>query len=1315
MKNKKTNYFLSIAVVLVTVAAVFMAANLITGVMRDHTQMIGREQLDAVSGDLNDMLGNAEISLLKVAKDVELMLSENASDDEILTYLKNTKKDLASENCINVYMGGDGWIIVPDFEPGADFSVTDRVWYQGAKRKGVGNIYVSSAYEDAVSTYLCFTVSILLNDKERVIGLDYDLLNIQESLSKVSEKTGGDTLVVEESGRIIGYSDRFFIGKKIEDVLPGYYNAFQKMISTGDKNASFTTEIDGHETVILFSAARSGWYIMSVADDQELNKNNYRMLRIYLIAILAAVAVLLIVHAVNVRLRGKEQSTYKDGLKILEEKFGELNDSLTGIAESVNHAANYDDITKSDLIDEVSEQIYTVNADVTAFKKRIEGGKIERTRTRRRRESRISLRNNRLTMIGVLLTLVRAMVLSVIITVRGIAIGGNNRMNGELSGYVYDLNEWVSKQKSVLDFFVRSIESNPERLNDYDNAVKWLDSTVSQYDDISVAYMTAPDAEHTVIMNNGWQPEPGWKVEERQWYMDTLASDAAAGFSISAPYLDEQTGEFCVTLSERVYDRTGNFLGVFGIDFYIDKLTHILSGSYTSDGYAFLADMNGRIINHPNKAYELSASGSTTLDDAGFSGVLYSDVPIFVKDYDKKNKLAVSTVDSQTGFSIICVKTWESAYGSSISNSIILVLIFGISILSVVNLIRISMTWQEKTNKMLKAAADEATRADEAKSRFLAQMSHEIRTPINAVLGMDEMILRESDEDEVRGYAMDIQSAGHSLLSIINDILDLSKIESGKLSIVTVDYELAGMLRDLINLIGFRAKDKGLDFKVEVDKDLPSFMHGDDVRIKQVITNILTNAVKYTERGTIWFRVSGEKADGVEKLKVEVEDTGIGIKEEDLSKLFSEFDRIDEEKNRKIEGTGLGMSITRNLLELMGTHLEVESVYGRGSKFFFTIDQKIVDETPIGDFDAKCVKELNSFSYNESFYAPRAQVLTIDDNEINIRVFKSLLKKTGVQITGATSGAEGIRLCEENKYDIIFIDHMMPDMDGIDTLTNMRADEKCINNETPTYILTANVVVGAKDMYMEKGFTGYLTKPINSERLESVIREAVPEELYETAPKEVKAEQKPRMIAELPVIGGIDWDYAINHLKDADLIAQTARDFIRILPGQVEKLNASYDKMNLEDEFVSYKILVHGIKSTAATIGIIPIAGMANVLEYAARDLKKEDIVAVHPVFLKLLEHYRVELAACFEEEADEENLKSVNEEDKEAIKEQLNKLKEAMEDIDVDTADPIIDDLLTYDFDENVKEKIDELKTAVVALDYEKVGALADEITEML
>ena len=399
--------------------------------------------------------------------------------------------------------------------------------------------------------------------------------------------------------------------------------------------------------------------------------------------------------------------------------------------------------------------------------------------------------------------------------------------------------------------------------------------------------------------------------------------------------------------------------------------------------------------------------------------------------------------------------------------------------------------------KQLIELKEEAERANEAKSSFLARMSHEIRTPINAVLGMNEMILREADSDSVKEYATNIHSAGKVLLSIINDILDLSKIESSKMEITESDYNLGSLLLDIENMLSLRAEEKNLNFKIVTDGKLPKMLHGDEKRIKQCITNLLTNSVKYTKEGSVTLQVDFvDNKDGTINLWVSVSDTGIGIKEDELYLLFDPFTRLDLNKNKNIEGTGLGLSITKRLLEMMGGNLTVESIYGKGSTFSFVVPQKVAGDECLGDYKTTADDtDSGKNGDNRKFVSPGAHILAVDDTRVNITVVKGLLKRLKVQVDSALSGQECLDKVKANRYDIILLDHMMPEMDGIETLHHMQQMEEYQKNKPIVIALTANAIVGAREEYLREGFTDYLSKPIDSAQLEEMIHRYLPDEL----------------------------------------------------------------------------------------------------------------------------------------------------------------------------------------------------------------------------
>lgn len=510
------------------------------------------------------------------------------------------------------------------------------------------------------------------------------------------------------------------------------------------------------------------------------------------------------------------------------------------------------------------------------------------------------------------------------------------------------------------------------------------------------------------------------------------------------------------------------------------------------------------------------------------------------------------------------------------------------------------------------AAKEEAERANNAKSTFLANVSHEIRTPINTILGMNEMIFREADNEKITGYAEDIRNSGKTLLSIVNDILDVSKIEYGRLNIIPTEYEAGEMLSDMIHTAKFRCAEKNLEFIYEISPDIPKRLYGDELRIRQVITNILTNAVKYTERGHVILRVSCERLENDEvSLTVSVEDSGIGIKDEDKDKVFSKFERLDEKRNKTIEGTGLGLAICKSLLQLMNSELNFISTYGEGSVFGFTIKQKAVGTELIGSFEER---ERTSGQYRPSFKAPNVEILIADDNEMNITVAKALLKATEIQIDTARGGVECLEKAVKKRYSMIFLDHMMPDIDGTEVFRKLRSsDNPC--KDVPVIILTANAVSGSKEYYAEIGFDGYISKPIDPARLESIILETIPSELVISCDTDESENEKSCLSALKSK--HIDYEIGIKYSGgNSELYAEILKAFADNSEKHMKLLEKSFENGDVS----SYAVYAHSLKSTSATIGAAELSELAKKLETYAKDGKTDLIAENHS---RLMELYR--------------------------------------------------------------------------------------------
>jgi len=584
-----------------------------------------------------------------------------------------------------------------------------------------------------------------------------------------------------------------------------------------------------------------------------------------------------------------------------------------------------------------------------------------------------------------------------------------------------------------------------------------------------------------------------------------------------------------------------------------------------------------------------------------------ADVSIFDPELNADYMLSAAPIPD-TPFLAIGYREWRSLMTGITNIHLIVLWVFGLLVVLFCVFILYSFANQvaAEESTALREARDEALRANQAKSEFLANMSHEIRTPLNAILGMNEMIMRNAS-GTMKKYAFNIKSAGDTLLSIINDILDFSKIESGKMEIVPVSYSLSSVLNDVYNMVSYKAGQKGLAFHMEVDPHIPDALCGDEVRLRQVVVNILNNAVKYTPKGSVTFKVQAADnlPDGQLVLEFITQDTGIGIREEDKAKLFAKFQRLDLEKNRNIEGTGLGLAITVRLTEMMQGSIAVDSVYGEGSTFTIRLPQTVEKDDPIGDFNARIEAALREEkSYQESFTAPTAKILVVDDNDMNLTVVQSLLEKTQLQIHTAGSGKDCLTRIAQEHYDIVFLDHMMPEMDGIETLQRAKVlpSSKCQN--TPYIALTANAVAGVKEIFLSKGFDDYLSKPVDGKTLERMVQKYLPAEKLEpaagnaTSPEPQTEEPSPASPAETatPAEEQIDLATALKYCGgNEEMQKKFLTMFVSRREAVISQLNNDLEAMNIED----YTTHVHALKSTALSIGGVKLSEAAKALEMA--------------------------------------------------------------------------------------------------------------------
>ena len=804
--------------------------------------------------------------------------------------------------------------------------------------------------------------------------------------------------------------------------------------------------------------------------------------------------------------------------------------------------------------------------------------------------------------------------------------------------YALELTSWVNTNATIIDTLAAEIAVNDISSKDYNtfhNYLKHSNEILNKNGYVYDVYFTYPN--NTMVCASDFVADGSVDfVHEREWY---TTSALTGELFYSTPYLDSDTLRPVFTISKAVY-KDGELLGVLAADIFVNVLVDMINNAdVEQNSYAFLIDQNLRMIVHPNPAYDYEDVPKKVMEvkNAPYGQLIEKirrgkpDEMVFIDDYDGINRGIVASQMTNTRW-YVCIATSREELAKGVSNLVrgfVIATIVAalIGVLIAIFLARVldkySKQEQEFKSKVLKLEKQAADEASKAKSRFIADMSHEIRTPINAILGMNEMIMRESDNKEILGYSQNIKQSGHNLLTLINGILDFSKIEDGKMEIVPVRYSVSSQIGYYINSISDRAKAKKLKFNLNIDPNLPCELYGDDTRINQIVMNLLTNAVKYTEKGSVTLSVNGKERNTENNeilLHVEVKDTGIGIKESDMARLFESFERLDVVRNRNIEGTGLGMTITRKLLELMGSELMVVSQYGIGSTFSFELWQKIENDKPLGDYREAIERVEPVEAYSESFHAKDASILVVDDTNMNILVVENLLKKTGIKVDTALNGPDSIDLADKKPYDVILMDQRMPGMDGTEAMKKIRALESKKNEKTPIICLTADVIRGAKDRYIEQGFDDYLTKPVDGLELEKMLIKYLPDEKVVISKIKDAAENDEHRLDEVFVAAlesvGVDIESGKSYCGHDDLMYKAVLgDFALEQKTKTLNIEESYEAK----DWKNYSVYVHSLKSSSKTIGAKDLFELAAESEAAADNL---DVAAIDKNHDKMIDMY---------------------------------------------------------------------------------------------
>ena len=898
-------------------------------------------------------------------------------------------------------------------------------------------------------------------------------------------------MIVTSGGVIVGYTDMSLVGERADEKLPEYA-AILRRVASSQEHGSFRVELDGRPCMIFSSETSNHWYLILSADLSTLYGDSYRQMAMMASVNLLMLAVVLVFRLLASRRAGQAETVVSETERHLagfSQKLREQAAHLRRVGDVRLIHEGDDPAAIAGKIGDSGKQLSALADELSGYSDALRR-QAERTRdgTAKVGSETVGAPSRRVRN-GIILAMLASLFIVLLFCVRITTSRGNIRMNREADTYENQVSEWLAQQKSLLYMFTDVISSRPELMENYDSAVLWLNDVARHYPEISGCYMANPYAEHPVIMNTGWEPGEDERPETRPWYRATERS--ADGFSISAPYLDAQTGTYCITFSRVVYGQHGEFLGIFGIDFFLDKLILVLGESYTSRSYAFLVDSDGIIINHPYDAYQMGENTGTSIGDTEYADACSRGDITAVRDYSGRIMACLSR-KMDSGFTVLVADRWWDIYGSVVLVTVLFLILFGACLSFIVSMINRLIRWQAEVNRQLTDAAEAAKSANRAKSRFLSQMSHEIRTPMNAIIGLDSLALRdESISPHTRESLEKIGSSAQHLLALINDILDMSRIESGRMVLRHECFSFRSFFEQITVIISGQCEEKGLRFVCSAEEPLDEFFVGDDLKLKQVLINILGNSVKFTDPpGVITFSIRQTNGpDDTAVLRFTMEDTGIGMDKDFLPKLFEAFSQENNDNATRYGGSGLGMAITRSIVEMMDGEIGVESEKGLGTTFTVSVRLGRVQGAQAAEVPAEEAPM-------EDISLEGRHILIAENQAMNAEILTDLLELEDMSSEWAENGRLAVELfagSEERHFDAILMDMRMPVLDGLGATEAIRKLDRPDARTIPIIALTANAFEEDVKQCLQAGMDAHLSKPVDIEELKDTLRRLLAE------------------------------------------------------------------------------------------------------------------------------------------------------------------------------------------------------------------------------
>ena len=1091
--------------------------------------------------------------------------------------------------------------------------VHDRDWFTVAA--GTGELFYSTPYRDSDSGKPVFTISKGVyagNVLQGVLGADIFVDVLVDIIRSADLPADSYAFLVDQNLGMVVHPDKAYayddVPRGVLDVHDAPYENVVSKVRSGSRETVYLEDYDGvTRGIVVSKMANTGWYVGIATSKAELTQDFIPLFRGFLIAggiviLIGCIAAVVLAFVLDRLYRQRQE---------YEVRVHELEEQMPPEKKASSASAALKSGKKS--------------GDVHA------PGRLKRL---------VPIVLIFLLMVGMVVYTTRMIDRVSVVNIREVGEDRISAAAAELENYLGTAKSTLWVTADTVDHMIRSGASVQEAL---DYIMEETQNQKQHFDVNITGFYGYVKGEY--IDGLAWTPPENYDPTRRDWYLEALAAKGEA--TIISPYVDAQTDDMVISISRMLSSGTD----VVSVDFMMNHIQEIISTLQIKEkGYGFIVDRDGLLIAH--RDVEKRGRYLTENEDnlALFDKIREVENGYFEITADRKQCTAFVRRITDQWYTVIVIDNAElmqEVQELLIINVIICTTIFALITLFYLISRRTEKNYSHRIEQLrneeqrqayearaLKLEKEAADRANQAKTDFLASMSHEIRTPINAVLGMNEIILRDAAAAEeetdpalwrgaagrIRSCAGNIRSAGNNLLSIINGVLDFSKIEAGEMKITAADYSLSEVLRDVCSLVSFRAENKGLDFSVEVEETIPDRLRGDAVRVRQILTNLLTNAVKYTEHGSVRLSVCRDRTgtqseDGI-TLVAAVEDTGIGIRREDLSRIFDRFQRINLEATGTVEGTGLGLAITQNLLSMMGGEIRVSSVYGEGSVFTAKIPQQIASPEPIGSFRFEQTPAVAE-PHRESFRAPDARILVVDDTRMNLTVAVGLLRGTEIRVDTASGGAEAVESAAAVPYDVIFMDQRMPGMDGSEALRRIREQAEGANRNTPVICMTADAVQGARERYIAEGFTDYLSKPVEYPVLEELLKKYLPAEKLagqaDKAPAPAEGTGDPVVFRSLEESGICPEDGLHFCQGDRDLYLAVLEEYVQ---GAAEKQRLLGQYCEAGD-WKNYRILVHALKSTSRTVGARSLSEAAAAAEKAAAAEDAETVRRMHEPLIR--------------------------------------------------------------------------------------------------